>query len=124
MSVRLCFGEGGSDKIFSNSHYQYKLRDVKMGHSPAEKDLVGGKLDMSPQCALAAQKANHILGCIKRSIVRMSRGDSAPLLCAGETSSEVLHPEVESSVQERHGPAGACPEEGHKNDARDGTPLL
>jgi len=27
-------------------------------------------------------------------------------------------------VQERHGPVGAGPEEGHKNDQRDGTPLL
>ena len=31
---------------------------------------------------------------------------------------------MESSVQERHGAVGAHPEEGHKNDPRDGTPLL
>jgi len=31
---------------------------------------------------------------------------------------------VESSVQERHGPVGRRPEEGHKNDPRDGTLLL
>jgi len=47
-------------------------------------------------------------------------GDPAPLRCAGESSSEVLHPRVESSVPERHGPVGG----GHKNDTRDGTPLL
>jgi len=29
-----------------------------------------------------------------------------------------------SSVQERHRPAGAHPEEGHRNDTRDGTPAL
>jgi len=28
------------------------------------------------------------------------------------------------SVQERHGPVGAGPEEGHKNDRKDGAPLL
>ena len=46
-------------------------------------------------------------------------GDPAPLLC--ETSPEVVHPDVESSVQKRRGAVGACPEEGHKNDLRDGT---
>ena len=45
-------------------------------------------------------------------------GDPAPLLCAGEASPGVLHPDVESSVQEGHRPVGAHPEEGHKNDAK------
>ena len=43
-------------------------------------------------------------------------GHPAPLLCAGETSPGVLCPDVESSVQERHGPIGVRPEEGHKSD--------
>ena len=51
-------------------------------------------------------------------------GDPASLLHAGEASPEVLHPDVKSSVQERDGSVGACPEEGHKNDPRDGTPPL
>ena len=29
-----------------------------------------------------------------------------------------------SSAQERHGPVGVLPEEGHRNDAKDGTPPL
>ena len=33
-----------------------------------------------------------------------------------------MHPDVESLVQERHGPAGAHPEEDYKNDPRDRTP--
>ena len=32
--------------------------------------------------------------------------------------------DVESSVQERCGLVSTCPEKGHKNDPRDGTPLL
>ena len=48
-------------------------------------------------------------------------GDSASLLCAVEVSPGVLRPEVESSVLPRY---GVHPEEGHKNDPRDGTPLL
>jgi len=51
-------------------------------------------------------------------------GDPAPLLCSGEASPGILCPDVESSVQERHGPVGVCPEEGQKNDPRNGTPLL
>ena len=35
--------------------------------------LVGGKLDTNQQGALTAQKANHILNSIKRSVVSRSR---------------------------------------------------
>ena len=45
-------------------------------------------------------------------------GDPAPLRC--ETSPGVLHPDVESSVQEKRGAVGVHPE-GHKSDLRDGT---
>jgi len=41
-------------------------------------------------------------------------GDSAPLLCSGETPRGVLPPALEPSAQERHGPVGAGPEEEHK----------
>ena len=51
-------------------------------------------------------------------------GDSAPPLLYGEIPPGVPRPALEPSAQERHGPVGAGPEEGHKNDQRAGTPLL
>ena len=62
--------------------------------------------------------------CLKKGDQQgKSGGDLVSLLCAGEVSPQVLHPDVESSVQERHRPVGACLEEGHGSNPRDGISL-
>ena len=61
-----------------NPHYQYKLGDERIECSAAERDLgvlVDGVLDMSQQCALAAQRANCTLGCIQSNVPAGQGGD-------------------------------------------------
>ncbi|KAK4825621.1 LOW QUALITY PROTEIN: hypothetical protein QYF61_001301 [Mycteria americana] len=82
--------------------HQYRMGDEGIESNPAEKGLgvlVDEKLDMSQQCALTAQKANHILGCIKRSVASRSREVILPLYSALILPG-VLSPTLESSVQE------------------------
>ena len=50
--------------------------------------------------------------------------DSAPLFFSGEIPPGVLHPALEPSAQQGQGTVGGGPKEGHRNDPRDGTPVL
>jgi len=78
-----------------NSCYQYRLGDEVIESSPDEKYLgilVDEKLDMSHQCALAAQKANNILGSLKISVASRSREEILPLY------SSLVRPHLESCI--------------------------
>ena len=79
-----------------NPKHKYSLGGEWLESSPEEKGLgvlMDGKLNMSWQCALAAQKANCILGCIKRIVTSRSREVILPLCSA------LVRPHLESCVQ-------------------------
>ena len=95
--------------------------------SPVKKDLgilLDNKLHMSQQCAVAAQKANSILGYQNKCGQQGEGGDCPPLLCSCEGPSGALHSSLKPPVQKGCGAARVAPDEGHEDDQWTGAPLF
>ena len=76
--------------------HRHRLGRERLESNPEVKDLgvsIDERFNMSWQCALAAQKANHILGCIKGSMTSRSREVILPL------SSALMRPHLEYCIQ-------------------------
>ncbi|GAB0193935.1 hypothetical protein GRJ2_001858800 [Grus japonensis] len=81
---------------WGNPKHNYRLGREWIESSPEEKDLGvlgGNNLNMTQQCALAAQKANRVLGCIPSSVSSRSREGILPLYSA------LMRPPLQYCVQ-------------------------
>ena len=104
----------------SNPHYQYKLGDERIGHSPAEKNLgvlVDGKLDIEPAMSPHSQLYP---GMHQKKYGQQVKGDDlASMLCTPRSHLEycfqVWSPQYRGDIDLL---------EHHKNDQRGGTPFL
>ena len=115
----------GPDMCQGTLWYRHRLGDEGTKNSPAKKDLRCWLMRSSTWLDNVCWQHRRPAGLHqKKHGQQVEEGDSAPLLCSGETPPGVLCPALKPLAQERHGSVSAGPDEGHKNDERHGAPLL
>jgi len=83
-------------QVVAGGHGAGAMHGAVAAQTQEQKDLgelVEEKLNMSWQCALAAQKANRVLGCIRSSVASRAREGILP------PDSALVRPHLESWVQ-------------------------
>ena len=101
---------------WDNLRYMYRLGPAREGHGSPDGQK---KMDMSQQRMLTAQKANSILGCMKRRVASREREVIVPLY------SGLVRLHLDAVIQ-ACGPQNKkdAELEGHKDDQRAGAPLV
>lgn len=90
--------------------------------SPTPKTMTGKKIQSPSQNCLVLEGRSCLQS--RSTLSQGSQQIEAQQYSAYETLSGVLCPDIESSVQERHGPVTVCPQKDHKIDPMDRTPPL
>ncbi|KAK4806610.1 LOW QUALITY PROTEIN: hypothetical protein QYF61_013865 [Mycteria americana] len=102
-----------------NTGGTYRLGDTTLECSPVERDvgaLIDGKLNMSQQCVLVTERANHVLKCIKHSIANQLKEVIVPLYSALVWLR--LKYFLCSTIYEGYKNIRMCPKEGNKDGER------
>ncbi|RMC07505.1 hypothetical protein DUI87_16979 [Hirundo rustica rustica] len=112
--------------VWGHSQYQHRLGDEGIKSSPAKKDLrvlLDEKLDVTWQCALAAQNTSHVLGCTQSSVASRVREGNLPF-------STLVRPHLECCIQllgpqhSRIWTYWGGSRGGHEDSQESGAPLL
>ena len=106
-----------------NPKQRHRLSGEWLESSSEEKDLgvsVDERCNVNRELVLATQKANRILGCIKRRMASRLR----EVILPHDTPPGILRPVLGPPTLEGHRAVGAGPDEGHENDLRAGAPPI